>query len=119
MNLPKDPITIGTLAIIFVVVLFQVIRPEPVPETLPAPAAPTDSTTPCRGDPIPLKSAFTGGSFEPWTCKIQCDDQKLRYILYSNGKATQCEELPGCLDYGEDHNITCVPPAITNNRSGS
>jgi hypothetical protein len=46
----------------------------------------------------------------PYECKIQCDDDEPRYILYKNGKAAQCETPPGCLDYGEDHRITCAPP---------
>lgn len=114
MNMPKDPITLGALTVIFIVVLFQVILPErPLPP--PEPSAPALSTTPCRGEPIAVNFAFTGTIHEDWTCKIQCTDRKLRYILYSNGIATQCEELPGCNDYGEDHNITCAPPLKTNN----
>ncbi len=64
----------------------------------------------CEGTPIKVSYAFTGGYLEPWACQQQCDDQIQHYVLYSNGKATQCETLPGCNDFGEDNGQTCTPP---------
>ena len=66
----------------------------------------------CVGDPLAVDFAYTGGVNEPWTCKVQCDDKRQRYILYTNGKATQCELLPGCNDHGEDFGITCSVPGM-------
>ena len=64
----------------------------------------------CQGTPIYVTYPYQGGMLDPWECKVQCDDKKQRYIVYTNGKATPCEVLPGCLDYGEDYDITCTPP---------
>ncbi|HLD63496.1 MAG TPA: hypothetical protein VI913_01225 [Candidatus Peribacteraceae bacterium] len=68
---------------------------------------------PCRGEPIFVEYDFEGGFLEPHACAIQCEDQQERFIYYRNGKATQCEKLPGCRDIGEDREITCTPPAMS------
>ena len=65
---------------------------------------------PCEGEPIEVDYPYYGGMLQPHACKPQCDDNVQHYILYSNGKATQCQRLPGCLDWGEDQGVTCVPP---------
>lgn len=96
----------GTLAVLLLVVAVQAIVPkayvprarEPVVEVV------------CKGTPIKVDYAYTGTVNDPWTCKVQCDDDKPRYILYSNGKATQCETPPGCNDSGEDSGVTCSVP---------
>lgn len=64
----------------------------------------------CKGEPIYVDYPYETGYLEPWACKVQCDDQQRRYIVYSNGKTTQCEKLPGCRDWGEDHGETCKRP---------
>ncbi len=64
----------------------------------------------CDGEALPVEYPFQGGFIEPHACNVQCADQIQRYILYSNGLATPCEKLPGCLDWGEDRGITCRPP---------
>ncbi len=56
---------------------------------------------------------FIGTVNQPWSCQEQCNDDKPRYLLYSNGKATQCETPPGCNDTGEDSNVTCKPPVVS------
>lgn len=63
----------------------------------------------CIGEALEVDYPFQGGFLEPHACKPQCDDGKQRYILYSNGKATQCQMIPGCLDWGEDRGVTCIP----------
>lgn len=65
----------------------------------------------CEGEPISVDYAYHGGMHSPHGCAVQCEDGKQRYLLYSNGKATQCQTVPGCLDWGEDQGVTCVPPA--------
>ena len=112
MRFSNDHFVFGFIAVVFIVLLTQVLLPERVP--VPTPPA----ITPCRGEPIATDFAFTGTIHEQWTCKKQCDDREVHYILYSNGKATQCEDLPGCNDFGEDKNITCTPPMKTD-RSGA
>ena len=65
---------------------------------------------PCEGEALVVDYPYHGGMLQPHACKPQCDDDVQRYILYPNGKATQCQILPGCLDWGEDQGVTCVPP---------
>lgn len=65
----------------------------------------------CEGQPIAVDYPYYGGMLGPHACKPQCDDGKQRFVLYSNGKATQCGKTPGCLDWGEDQGVTCIPPA--------
>lgn len=67
----------------------------------------------CMGEPLHVPYAYTGNVVEPWSCKPQCDDGRQRYLVYTNGVATQCEELPGCNDSGEDHGVTCRMPTKT------
>jgi hypothetical protein len=72
----------------------------------------------CQGRPILVPYPFPPpaeeeGMDSPWECQVQCEDRVARYLLYTNGKATQCEALPGCLDWGEDNRTTCVPPAAS------
>jgi len=65
----------------------------------------------CVGEAIVVDYDYQGGVNTPHECKIQCEDDEPRYILYANGMATQCEDPPGCIDAGEDDGITCTPPA--------
>ncbi len=68
----------------------------------------------CIGTPINVAYSYPHPveNFDnPWECEVQCADKVQRYISYSNGTATPCEKLPGCLDLGEDQAVTCVPPA--------
>lgn len=63
----------------------------------------------CLGTPIMVDTPYYGGMLPPHACAPQCDDNIQHYLLYSNGKATQCQILPGCLDWGEDQGVTCIP----------
>ncbi len=65
---------------------------------------------PCEGTAIEVDYPYHGGMLGPHACSPQCDDEVQHFILYTNGKATQCQKLPGCLDWGEDQGVTCVPP---------
>lgn len=69
-----------------------------------------EPNSPCEGTPIRVDYPYHGGMLQPHACKPQCDDKEQHYVLYENGKATQCQKLPGCLDWGEDQGVTCVPP---------
>lgn len=62
---------------------------------------------PCDGEPLYVDYPFYGGMLDPHACAPQCEDNVQRYIVYTNGKATQCGSIPGCLDWGEDHGVTC------------
>lgn len=96
------------LVVVFVMVIAQgFIRPgfkeyEP-PETAE-----------CLGTPISVDYPYAGGFLDPHACADQCEDQQQHYVLYSNGQATQCQILPGCLDWGEDRGVTCVPPGVSS-----
>jgi len=65
----------------------------------------------CEGEPIAVNYPYYGGMLQPHACKPQCDDGIQHYVLYTNGKATQCQKIPGCLDWGEDQGVTCIPKA--------
>ncbi|OGJ54600.1 hypothetical protein A3D11_02055 [Candidatus Peribacteria bacterium RIFCSPHIGHO2_02_FULL_49_16] len=62
---------------------------------------------PCKGRPIVVDYAYNWGPVEPHECKVQCGGTIERYIMYTNGLATQCSVPPACLDYGEDNRVTC------------
>jgi len=111
MLLPSNPLhrfIYGALALIAIIVIIQSFT-EPV---APKPKPPTP-VVPCRGEALLVDYPYDGGYLEPWACEIQCEDGIQRYILYSNGKASQCEEVPGCLDWGEDNGELCTPPAVS------
>lgn len=97
---------IGTLGVLLVIVIAQTLLPRQYvpqePQVVPEQV--------CTGEPIVVDYPFEGGYLDPWACKVQCDDGRQRYVLYSNGLATQCETPPGCNDLGEDRGVTCVPP---------
>lgn len=93
-----------TLTVIFVTVITQSIIPPSLRDY------PTPESEECIGDPIVVDYPFAGGFLDPHACAPQCEDQVQRYVLYSNGQATQCQIVPGCLDWGEDRGFTCIPP---------
>lgn len=101
----------GTLAVLLLVVAVQSIVPKTY---VPRPKTPVVEV-PCKGTPIKVDFAYTGTVNDPWTCQPQCSDDKPRYILYSNRKATQCETPPGCNDTGEDNGVTCTVPVTNSN----
>ncbi len=105
---PLDRAIVGLCTLILLTVAIQAFFPA---QYVSVPQVPKTPVIACAGAPIVVDFPFTGGVNEPWTCKVQCDDDEPRYILYTNGKATQCEIPPGCNDTGEDSNITCTPPA--------
>ena len=99
-----ERIVAGICGVILFIVIAQSLRPAPYVSTPPPPPAQIGN---CIGTPIPVSFPYLGTANEPWTCKPQCDDDQPRYILYTNGKATQCETPPGCNDTGEDTGVTC------------
>jgi hypothetical protein len=105
MNIQRSIVIV--LGLILVFVAAQAIVPKAY---TPQPREITEEGQ-CIGEPIEVDFAYNGGVNEPWTCQVQCDDDEPRYILYSNGMATQCETPPGCNDTGEDTGVTCTPPA--------
>lgn len=67
----------------------------------------------CSGEPIFVGYAYNYAPGEPHECKVQCLDNRPRYIAYSNGLATQCGTPPNCFDWGEDQGVTCIIEAKT------
>jgi len=92
------------LVIVFVMVITQSFVTPRVQDYEPA------VTEECLGTPIIVDYPYAGGFLDPHACASQCDDQQQHYVLYSNEKATQCQILPGCLDWGEDRGVTCTAP---------
>lgn len=72
----------------------------------------------CVGEPIQVEENYGGGPLNPWSCKVQCEDNVWRYLVYRNGYATQCAPPPDCTDNGEDDGITCIPPEERQTSSG-
>lgn len=98
------------LACVAAILLFSALFPKQAkPRDLNA-----DAPDDCKGMPIQVALAYTGGPLDPWSCKPQCDDKQQHYLLYTNGVATQCGELPGCYDSGEDDGVTCKIPTNSN-----
>lgn len=95
------------IGLIVVITAFQALTREPIEPTIP----PLQGAS-CEGEPIEVDYPYGGGLMAPHECTIQCDLNSPRYILYSDGKATQCERLPGCTDWGEDNGVTCIPLSI-------
>ena len=94
------------LGVILLIVAFESIFPK---SNVPIVADKPPVEEECKGEAIKVSYPYEGGMLDPWECKIQCDDKKQRYIVYTNGKATPCGTLPNCTDYGEDNGITCKP----------
>jgi|CXWL01.1.fsa_nt_gi hypothetical protein len=103
----------GTCIVILLIVVVQSLRPATY---TPVPPAPPAVVGDCVGTPISIDVPYVGATVDPWTCKAQCENDKARYILYSNGKATQCETPPGCNDTGEDTGIMCNPPSLKSTK---
>ena len=94
----------GGLAFVVLIVGYQSLTSQfvaPVPEPEP--------DIKCVGKPIHAAYPYGGTMMGPHECAPQCDDHIRRYIVYSDGQATQCEPLPGCSDWGEDSGVTCLP----------
>lgn len=90
-------------AVIALVLVKDAVFQEDVSALKPKP------NQPCEGQALRVDYPYHGGMLSPHACAPQCADGKQRYILYTNGKATQCQKVPGCLDWGEDQGVTCVP----------
>jgi hypothetical protein len=91
---------------VLLVLIYDAVKPERLPE--PPPQPPEQD---CIGEAVLVNYPYRGTVEDPHACLPQCSDGKQRYILYTNGKATQCEDPPGCNDYGEDRGITCRSPS--------
>ena len=102
--------TIGFLCAVLVILSVQVIR-GPVAHGTPGDVV--EEGDPCIGDPINVDYDYNRQMLQPHECKVQCSDDRPRYILYTNGLATQCEDPPGCNDLGEDRGVTCVPAGMS------
>lgn len=103
-----ERIILGALGVLLFIVVVQSVTPATFK---PRPKIPVVEV-PCKGKPITVDFAYTGSVNDPWSCKEQCDDDQPRYLLYTNGKATQCEVPPGCNDAGEDSGQTCTVPSM-------
>jgi hypothetical protein len=105
-SIPYRKPTLALFGVIVVLLFIQALFPRQA-----SPVDPADMVKgECEGEALAVPYAYTGNVVEPWSCKVQCTDQKQRYLLYTNGVATQCEKLPGCNDYGEDRGETCTIP---------
>lgn len=106
MGMPKLVLPFFGLVLIVLAVQASrsiVLMPEPPPQPGQM----------CKGEPIIAGYPYQGGLLDPHACKVQCEDGRQRYVVYTNGMATQCQEPPGCLDWGEDNGVTCEPPLVS------
>jgi len=106
MNVPyvKKQIVYWVLGLILLVVGLESVTERSMPEIKPA-----EPAAACKGEAIVVDYPYEGGFLDPWECQIQCTDKRQRYIQYTNGIATPCSDVPGCLDEGEDNGVTCTP----------
>ncbi len=110
MRFDPEKATIGVLTAMLVILAVQTAR-GPVTHGKAGDIA--EEGDPCIGEAIIAQYSYDNRMLEPHECKVQCADNKPRYILYTNKMATQCETPPGCNDWGEDRRVTCVPPDST------
>ena len=93
--------------VFLVIALFVVFQAFLMPRmSTRTPRYPTEGES-CVGEPIEVDYEYDGALLGPHECKVQCGTEQERYILYTNGMATQCEPLPGCSDWGEDNGVKC------------
>ncbi len=107
MKFPKVEVGLAVTSVLTAIVVMTVTQALLLPTLTPAPK-PKPGTA-CVGEPIVVEYSYAGGMMGPHECKVQCDTQKPRYILYTDNRATQCEPLPGCNDWGEDNGVECLP----------
>jgi hypothetical protein len=110
MHFDPEKATIGVLTAMLVILAVQTAR-GPVRHGTANDIA--EEGDPCIGEAIIASYPYDYRMLEPHECKVQCADNKPRYILYTNRMATQCETPPGCNDWGEDRRVTCIPPDAT------
>ena len=101
-------VILGFCGLILLVLVLQVVFPRQAPSVTDV-----EPDQECEGEAIVVDYPYNGGVNEPHACAPQCEDGKQRYILYTNGMATPCQTVPGCLDWGEDQGITCKVPNKT------
>ena len=100
---------LGIIAAIGVQIYYNSVSDS---EDLSAPVNPVEEKVACLGKPIFVDYPYEGAYLVPVACMVQCEEKTdQRFIYYTNGEATQCEENLGCWDTGEDRDITCIPPA--------
>src|SRR5687768_3064355 len=90
-------VVLGFFGLIFIVLFYQAVRIARVPT---APPKEEVVEAECIGEALSIPYAYNYTIVEPHSCAPQCADGKQRYLLYTNGVATQCELLPGCNDVG-------------------
>ena len=113
-GLSRDTRFVCTLFFAFVLLVLLWLVWSRIEVGSAVPQAPVYEKVSCKGLAIKVEHAFRGRTIDEHSCAVQCDGNVPRYVLYSNGKATQCEALPGCNDWGEDKNIECIPPDQTS-----
>jgi hypothetical protein len=112
-------LSINTAAVALVVVVTAVTVVQSAVRSVQLSALanpPKPPPVPCVGEPITVADEYGGGPVKPWSCKPQCADGIRRYLLYTNGYATQCAVPPECTDEGEDKGITCE--VVAESREG-
>ena len=106
MRFDHEKATVGFLCAVLGILALQVLH-GPMVHGSPTPV-PAEGD-PCTGAPIAVTYPYNKKMLGPHECIVQCSDNEPRYILYSNGLATQCQTPPGCYDWGEDSGVMCVP----------
>ena len=104
INITKQRLLCGFFGAIILILAFQSFR-EPSMPNIPPP----EPEKPCKGQAIYVDYEYPPTQQpSPWECEVQCNDDEERYVHYTNDFGTQCEAPPGCLDLGEDNNVTCT-----------
>ena len=104
-RLPIEKVAYSFFGVVFLVLVYQSFFWTPVVK--PFSLEPSGE---CVGESLFVSYPYEGRVLDPHACAPQCADQRQRYIVYTNGYATQCETVPGCSDWGEDRGKTCRIP---------
>ena len=107
LRIIDEHLVLGFCVIVLLILTWHALNPASMMKP------PKTDEVPCVGQPITVSYSYKHKQESPFECKVQCGGNNPRYILYTNGLATQCEEPPGCTDYGEDFDITCVAPVVS------
>lgn len=113
MSTEKDSVTNVMIGVILTLIVVIVAVQQLTLPTIDVSMLPKEGEA-CKGEPIYVDYEYGGEMMSPHECAMQCEDQIWRHIVYTNNVGTQCQLLPGCSDWGEDSNITCVPQSDQN-----
>lgn len=114
MPFKRSSFSVERVVSLFLLIVLLTLIYQAFFKTISLPEPDLDPKKDCEGTALFVEYPYVGRVIEPHACAPQCVDQVQRYVVYTNGLATQCAPLPGCSDLGEDRGITCRIPGSTS-----